>query len=249
MAPRRNIPPFEIMGSSPPTPPTMSAGRGPRTTLRDRLQALVGGMSPQSLGQWWSQANGPVMVRIPRGYLVLLVASFLLLIVLAYWVGSARGYYRVIRDLEEGTGPSGMARTSELQRGIDGSILGNPSKGTSADPSEGGEHSGARGDPREPGKNYLILARYPLEDAQRLIAFLGERGVEAKGIPAHTRGLWLVVATRGFDRTEVNAEAGTEFKNQMRRIGRAWQAQNGPQSDDLASMYFSRYDPKEGSSN
>lgn len=243
MSPRRHVPPFEIMGSSPPTPPTLpgDGARAPRATLGERWRGVVSGLSGDRLGQWWTQANRPVVLRMPRGYLVLAAAGTLLLIALAYWAGSVRGHLRAISEMEAGTVPPGMIRDPGEQTAAPtapaGSVL--------RDRSTAAPEAAGRDDPRTPGLNYLILARYPLDEAQRLIAFLKGQGVDAVGIPAHTRGLYLVVALQGFDRTQYNAEPGTRFKEQMQRIGRAWKAHNNNRGDDLASMYYERYDPKD----
>lgn len=215
------------------------AVRPARARLGQRWRSLIGALTGPRMGQWWVQANRPVMIRMPRGYLVLTAAAVLLLIGIAYWVGSVRGHLRAIREMESGSVPPGMIRLPEEDQAAPTAPAGSVLRDRSA-PSQ----PASRDDPRTPGLNYLILARYPLDEAQRLIAFLKEQGVDAVGIPAHTRGLYLVVALKGFDRTQYNAEPGIRFKEQMRRIGRAWKAHNNNRGDDLASMYFERYDPK-----
>jgi hypothetical protein len=232
MSPRRNVPPFEIMGASPPTPPTFPGSGAPRVSMGQRMRGVVGGLTPDRLGQWWANANAPVVMRIPRGYLVLAAVGVLVLMALAYWVGGVRGYNRVISELQAGDGPGAMVRRGEVS--IDDPAHISPAKGQPLR------------DPRQPGMNYLIVATYPLEEAERLIAFLRDKQVDAIGIPSDTRRTMVrVVILKGFDRSEVRDtpdSPGTRFKDEMRRIGRQWKAHNGGRGDDLASMYFSRYD-------
>ncbi len=225
------------MGSSPPTPPTLPrAGEG-RASLGDRWRGMIGGMSSDRLGQWWRQANSPVLMRVPRGYLVLAGAALLLLLGLAYWVGGARGYSRAIADMEAGSAPHVMVRPGE------GSPP--PTQGVTPRVTDGSPGAPRR-DPRVAGKNYLIVATYPLAEAERLIAFLKDRQIDAIGVPVDAgRDRCRVIVLRGFDGSEVRDTAespGTKFKDEMRRIGRQWKAHNGGRGDDLASMYFSRYD-------
>src|SRR5690606_37360841 len=153
---------------------------------------------------WWD-AGVPVVLRLPRGFAVLVGVAILGLVFLAYWVGYSRGAAAERAAYEEeqtqlritGRLPSGVGRVVEV-----------PVEGEGGRVNDGRSDATTRpggGDPRRPGFNYLILARFPHEEAGRLARFLAERGVETAVIPSDTAGLSHVVALRGFTSEQYSA--------------------------------------------
>lgn len=225
------------MGPSPPTPPPRPSRREveeSRPGLGERMRSFTGSLSTQGLADWWRRWNRPVVLRLPRAYALLLAAGVLLVVVLAYWVGNVRGYNRLIAEENANAGP-GLINLAGVDQGglaVAAADAGSPAAAVPA-----------RRDPREPGLNYLIVARYPLEEAQRLIAFLKTQGVEAIGVPSQNRVLYHVVALPGFDGSEISEGAGARFREEMLRVGQRWKAHNNNKGDDLATMYFRKHQP------
>jgi hypothetical protein len=286
--------PFEIMGNVPPAPPVRSSAPRRAADLpppdRSANSAYPSGTGDipnplAALATWWDAAKAPVVLRIPRGYLVLIAVGVLTLLLAAYWTGDARGRNAIKSQIDNGdiqtpTGRTpGQSREDDLWPNLDdaqanptatGGAPGRPlasgpnvsastkpkpsgkttsAGGTSEGAPSGGATSGGGGatsgggDPRVPGLNYLILARYPADEARRLIDFLAANGVAALGVSADNAGLYFVVAARGFDSDQWNGPEGKQYEAKLRDLGNAWKQHNHNKGDDLHSMYFSRFTP------
>lgn len=234
---RDNTPPYEIMGNRPSTP--QASGRGPRP--RSGVGAGISGFFESIADAWRSGASEPLTLRVPRGMAVAMLAGLLGLLILAYWVGHSRGgsaaEKRVTAMYEPALADDG--RTPPERPG--GRInTPNTGSGTVTAPVQ-------QSDPRVKGSNYLILALYPEEEARRLKAFLAERQVDVLVGPRNNKGLCQVIALTGFTREQIrDTDAAERFLTKMRALGRDWKAHNGGRGDDLASMYYDKYQPPDG---
>jgi hypothetical protein len=65
--------------------------------------------------------------------------------------------------------------------------------------------------------------------------------------PRNNKGLCQVIALTGFTREQVrDTDAAERFLAKMRALGRDWKAANDNRGDDLASMYYDKYQPPDG---
>jgi len=236
---RDNRPPYEIMGSrAPGAGPGGTPGRGP--TPRGGLGAGIGGLGRSLLEAWHAGASEPLMLRVPRGMALSLLAGGLLLLVLAYWVGFSRGNstatQRVRAEYEPALIESG--RVPPTRGGVESTFVGQESP-----------PSALRGydDPRIPGRNYMVLALYPPQEARRLQGFLAGRQVDVMVGPRNNKGLCQVVSLNGFTREQMrDTDTEERFRTKLLGIGRDWRASNQDKGDDLSSMYYSKYEPPAG---
>jgi hypothetical protein len=106
-------------------------------------------------------------------------------------------------------------------------------------------------DPREAGKNYLIVERLMFDDAIASAQFLTQNGVAAAVVPPEgvdaselqkqARGIWLVIARQGFTRDEFRASgAAEELKNSVIKLGRRWKQDHKGQTN-FANCYWNKF--------
>lgn len=242
---RDNTPPYEIMGNRPSVP--QASGRGPRP--RSSAGAGISGFFESIADTWRSGASEPLTLRVPRGMAVAMLAGLLGLLVLAYWVGYSRGDSaadkRVRAEYEPALADDGRA-PPERSVTAPGTGPGSRINATNNGPGTASAPV-TQSDPRVKGNNYLILALYPEEEARRLKAFLAQRQVEVMVGPRNNKGLCQVIALNGFTREQVrDTDAAERFLTKMRALGRDWKAANDNRGDDLASMYYDKYQPPDG---
>lgn len=107
-------------------------------------------------------------------------------------------------------------------------------------------------DPREVGKNYLVVERLLFDDAMEAAQFLTDNGVASVVVPPEglktedllkqPRALWLVVVREGFTRDEFRADGAraTAIKNAVIHLGRRWKQDHKGKSD-FASCLWDKY--------
>jgi len=86
-------------------------------------------------------------------------------------------------------------------------------------------------DPREPGKNYAIVASLGRERAIELAEFLAAAGVESAVLPRNNLGLYPVVSLTGFTKEEFKAGAEREHESRLRELGKQFAKQGGGRRD------------------
>jgi len=238
MAARRhdNTPPYEIMGSTANKP--QASGRGPRPG------SGIGGFGRSVIDAWRDGASEPLLLRVPRGMALCLLAGFLGLLFLSYWVGHSRGWSAGEREMTAKYEPNldGAERTPPTRTGaFQGSET--TDSGVSGQVS-GQRPAGVVTDQRTPGTNYLVLAIYPYDEARRLQTFLAGREVEVMLGPRNNKGLCQVITQRGFTRQQFrDTNEAEKFRTRLQAFGRDWKAANSGKGDDLSSMYYEKYDP------
>jgi len=232
---RNNPPPLEVMRGR------VDAGSEARSEpVHEERRVGAAPTTPPEPKGLWAKLRYPVVFRVPQGYLILASMLGFCLLVAAFLVGVAQGRAEQRREQIELQrqvrlfGPEGLggARGVESEAATDGGRL-DPSQARPIEPK----------DPREPGRNYFVLARYPRPHAQRLIRFLARHGVEAHAISAHNSGLVKVVALPGFPPDALRGGEIERFEDELRRLGRAWREYNRGKGDDLSTMYLEKYAP------
>ena len=184
------------------------------------------------IGSWWKQAQQPIVLRLPKGHAVLLGLVVLGLILLAYWVGSMRGYRSGLRQpsLQSVVTTQEYAVTSDSQsnhpspvietRQVSPDRVASPSRSIA---------SRAGSEPRQVGLNYFVLAHYPQQDAKNLVRFLSEEGMAGAAFRKKGKKQYQVIALRGFHKDELDSDGYNRYKQQLLRLGRVWHSRGlGP---------------------
>lgn len=231
---RRDIPPYEIMrpGGREARQKPASAWRSPR-----RADEAPAGEGPVSFGDWLAGGE-PVVLRLPKGVALLIAVGVLLLILVAYWVGHARG------------GAAADSRHRQQIESMQTTRASGPipllDEGRSKQPPPNdAQPAGSPRDPRLPGLNYLLLAWYPEQEARRLASFLSERGVETFITTSNNARLFYVIGAQGFE--QPRSGPGKTYEDQLRRLGREWKAHNGNRGEDLSTMWWKLHEQTEPS--
>ena len=231
MAKRDQTPPYEIMrsrggasGSGASGPGEGGSAEAP-TSEEDRIPR------PPGRAPWWVGSASPLVLRVPRGVAIFSVVGLLLVIVVAYWVGSIRGAASARPEAAE----AGMGQRT----GPDGFFV-SPDDGYAGPEVEVPEDA-LTVERREPGLNYMQLITSTREDCEKLARFFGARGVAIQLVPVHNRGLWVAYAVkRGYRADELGSESQQRYEQMLRSLGRQYKQSNG--GTDLSTMIFKRYD-------
>ncbi len=186
----------------------------------------------------WLMSGPPMVLRVPRGLAMLVVLGVVVILALAFFMGRSQGQ----RQGEQETLATLQASRQAISRGQPdetGSVR------TGVLPRRGRIYLPNQPDPREAGMNYLILARYPLDEAQRLTEFLADQGLDSVIVPSHTTGLFQVIALHGFTSEQYRAGEYRAFEREIHRIGQRWREINAGRGDDLRTRtYWARYEPR-----
>ncbi len=218
-------------------------------------------------GPWWIGSKRPVTLRMPRGGVVAAVAGVVGLVLLAYWLGLGQGARdttgKLAQNAPQNGQPGWMAAGSGLGDTTGADIPGGAE--TTVVPLPRNKAATARpAEPRVPGHNYLVYTLTDFGEAQRLKAFLAERGVDTlivqtsrrvpkpAGVASDTvsgQNAWLhlvVDVTRGFSREQCLRGEHRRFLTERIQLGRAWYRHNGNRGSALESMMFYKYTPPGG---
>jgi hypothetical protein len=95
-------------------------------------------------------------------------------------------------------------------------------------------------DPRREGLNYFIIAHYREDEAERLVEFLWQQGVEAAAFRPHNASLFQVVALRGFTATELD-DAGKQYRQSILALGRLWKEKYRGSDFSRNGIYPAKY--------
>jgi hypothetical protein len=172
-----------------------------------------------------------VNVRVPVVFLGAGMVGLVVVVAMVYFLGVHRG----IRE--------GKTRTLENLKATP-AILGSPAplaRGeTEMLPAE--KVAPLLADKRKAGLNYLVVATYPKAEAERLVAFLKARELEAQATPVHNSALYRVVALRGFDAQGLRSKDYQAFKQRILLIGREWSTSRNKGPSNLSDVWPQRYD-------
>ena len=210
-------------------------------------------------------------ISVPVGTVYATVAAVLLLCLLAFMVGYNLGFGRAESELAERLSPLDVVPLVDpLLEGDPGDPVA-PSRSAprtspnpSSDPPAGAPRqrpagsaavltaSGFAPDPRRDGHNYLELAVLSRPQAEAAVAFLGESGVEAIGVPVDrggrgsnnaSPGRFRIVATSlAIPSGRYSAMGGERraFEQRLREIGRRWVSEGG--ASDFRDPLWRRFE-------
>lgn len=223
---RDQTPPYEIMRGR-------SAGVGTEAPPAADTQAEPA-RRPVSKVPWWVGSSAPLVLRIPRGLAVAAVAGLLLLIVVAYWVGSVRGaaagdrVQEIAQGIGERSGPAGWFESDEEEA----------YKGPEVEPPE----KTVFDERRESGRWYLRLMTSTPEDCRRLADFMHSRGVAIQLVMRDNgRSCVAYAIDRGYRTDEKDQSPAQHYLGWMKQRGREWKLHNGGRGDDLSTMYYAQH--------
>ncbi|MEM1099097.1 MAG: hypothetical protein AAGH92_09945 [Planctomycetota bacterium] len=222
-------------------------------------------------GAWWITSGKPVVLRMTRGLVVLSIAGFVGLVLLAYWLGgSDRSVGFADTWPPEDPNALAYANGEETARAGNTSLPG--SQPTVIDVPGGSDPDTGlvvptprttpppAADPRLPGRNYLVYTMTDLGTARELAEFLRGEGARILIVPTEhrlpqTQGevatadesgdtavLHLVVdVTEGYSRAAYARGEHHRFLSERLALGRAWKRHNGDRGSALESMTFYKY--------
>lgn len=228
MAKRDQTPPYEIMrsrgGASGGAAPAEGGSSEPAVMEKDSIPR------PPGRAPWWVGSASPLVLRVPRGVAILSVAGLLLVIVVAYGVGSIRG--------------AAGAKPEAVEPGMGERTVSNGFFVSPEDDYKGPEvevpEDALMVEQREPGLNYMQLITSTREDCEKLARFFGARGVAIQLVPVHNKGLWVAYAVkRGYRADEMGSESQQRYEQMLKSLGRQYKQSGGT---DLSTMIFNRYD-------
>ncbi|XAL99253.1 hypothetical protein OT109_16935 [Phycisphaeraceae bacterium D3-23] len=239
MARRSDIPPYEIMrqraadkaaaASRPaaPTEPAPPVGAGP---------------SP-----WWVGATVPIVLRVPRGLAALSILGLLLLVILSYWVGSARGRSAAQQQIADANpdasalaGPRGVGHVSISREQDAGEGPGDASAGDGAD-SEPQVVQTTFDERRERGLNYFRLVKTSREEGEQIAVFMAQAQIDIQLVLVENDRSCIVYAVeRGFRGDELNSDARRQHESHLRALGNQWK-QLGSGHSNFGTMIPERY--------
>ncbi len=224
MSRKDQLAPYEVMG---------------RKSVQETPSDSESSASSSSLP--FESQRGPMIFRIPQGYAWALGVAFLGLMGLAYAAGYTRGdrarqnKIQAAQQQEDAL----IRRAATLRQPPSGELSGgiNPNTTTNANTVTKETYKPTT---RQPGFNYFVLVHYPRAEAQELVAFLAEYGVEATAISVHNTR-FKVVALKGYRGGERKTDHVQEYEQLLRRLGRLWKNKRQG-AGDLGDMYPERYD-------
>lgn len=188
-----------------------------------------------------------VNVRVPVLFLALGAVLMAMVVGGVYLIGVHRGKkeggQETIARLRESKMPLYMAARQGDNPEVTRDLGQAPAAVPEAAQDENASEKPASGavEKRKPGLNYLVMAFYPKDEADRLVAFLKARGLEAQTNVVHNKALYHVVALRGFDAQGLRSKEYQAYKQQILLLGREWNTRNkGP--TNLSDVWPQRYD-------
>lgn len=205
-----------------------------------------------------------MILRLPPGYAVLIGLGIVILLIIAYSAGysqgSSKAQERYRQALESNqiiagrfdrplpsaaTGGTSGTSTPPPAGATTGAVTAN--QGMTAVPQAGEEriYDDSRQDPRKPGYQYYIIAHCSRDEAQRLVAFLYEKGgVEAAAVLVHNKPLYVVFVTAPFTREQTTSREARELKQKITELGKVWASRTYRGPTNLSDAYLALYNPR-----
>lgn len=214
----------------------------------------------------WARLRQPIVFRLPPGYALLIGIGALILLIVAFSAGYSQGgssmksiyetqqrnEQNIARRMVQGTGAApGQNATNIPPRAGSGSNASgtNPvtaANGSSASGAVKGVYDDFTMDPRKPNYQYFIVAHCSREEAQRMVDFFDERGVEAAAVISHNRrSQYVVFILRPFTREQTASSEARALKQKIFEWGKVWASREYRGPTNLSDTYMAVYSPKE----
>ena len=196
-----------------------------------------------------STSTGPLVLRMPKGYAVLVGVVLIGLFAMVYWVGYSRGDKDRLEKVrqEQASKEEMYNRSAQIAIGMGPVVVDSAQRSSGNDVTTNYNAGDTSQNPTPKyvsGYNYFVLVHYPPKEAKELVEFLRQHGVEAAAIFVNNNR-FKVVALEGFLASELDSKQAREYKQLLRRLGRLWQdSKRG--AGDLSDMYPERYDGPSG---
>lgn len=240
MARRNQIPPYEIMrhGSGAKGIGVSSSGVADDAEQDESQSSLEGvGDARRGKAPWWVGSASPLVLRLPRGVAVAVVAGIFLVVVMAYWVGKSRGQ-SIEKDAQKQAQTIGTRVGSPRPGGIYISQAGETDGGGGSQPSTVQTY---REEKRENGLNYFRLATTDVEEGTLLAEFMAAAGIDIQLVIDENKGRCVVyVVERGFRPNELSSDARRDLESRLLSLGRLWKQQRSG-NNDFTSMQPEKY--------
>ena len=181
-------------------------------------------------------------VRLPLGYLFVAAMAMIVLLVIAYSVGFARGKnnspaqktgFVTIPDTSQGNNSTSANKADTGSIKSDQSMDHKAETPVSTDESRiNNNHTAGvptldrTQDTRQRGLNYIIVERFSTDEANRVADYLSGQGIDAMVLPTNNRHLRQVVVRQGFAGWSSNRE-GLALLSRIKQLGREWKARHG----------------------
>lgn len=209
-------------------------------SVTDTTSASAGSASSGggAAAPWWVGSSSPIVLRVPRGLAAAIVVGLLLLLVLAYFVGSVRGSAAAKANLDEQS-TAAVAGTPGPRQAPPVAVSQEPEPVLTED---GGPAARVDHERRQPGQNYLRLQTGEKEECDRLAAFMADKGVAIQLYETRSGQFIVYAVDRGFRADELNTDACLAYKRKLMDLGRAWKRFNNNRGTDLGTLFFERFD-------
>ncbi|MBM4112962.1 MAG: hypothetical protein FJ253_06250 [Phycisphaerae bacterium] len=204
-------------------------------------------------------------VRVPIGWFWLFAVGTLVLLAVAYQFGRSSGERagfargqefssdRALQARVTGDTPDPGGGAGATGAGGAGAALGTNGGAPSVSPISGGpgnaagasnpaSSGAATADPRERGRNYLVIARPATADAPKLVDFLRSHQLDAAIVPDDNPRFRKVVALPGFPAgTARSSEQVRRLESKVKSLGQQWKtAARGNRDFDDAYLELHR---------
>jgi len=92
-------------------------------------------------------------------------------------------------------------------------------------------------DPRQAGLQYIVIASVLESNADKLVQFCRERGLDAWVVPDQNGRLREITVLPGIPKSELKGTVASELKSRIRKVGAQWKAA-GRGNSDFEDHYF-----------
>lgn len=181
------------------------------------------------------------IVRLPIGYVYVGSVAAVVLVIAAYFVGAAQGRSQAGATTDSaGLSNSGLNESVRRETPSNNAVNENRSNQNeeSAPPINPNRTSGAPGgsprsldvDTRQSGLNYIIIERFPAEEAWSVREFLARNGIDVLILPDNNPSLLQVVTRQGFSGWASNDQAQA-MDRRLGQLGRQWKDRESGSKD------------------
>lgn len=237
---------YELLGDNPPSPESIRRPRPARTAREPRTE------ESRTPARGFRDLFTPGRtIQVPAGWAFFAVAFLLTALILGYFAGytkrglDARRKAQRQAELTTPADSAGAIRDPLAAPPDAGSDPPTPRQGQDLTPPRAPASRAiivelGDPDPREPGLNYLVVARLTPDFAARAAEYLTARGVPAARLAPDSKNWCKVVALTGFTAETLRSQEAEDLRAKILDIGHDFKTiEHG--GDNFASMYAEKY--------